>query len=405
MELEGHIEDVELSDIFRLLKMSARTGVLKVSWGRQSGEVYFREGRIEYARSTASGAPLGERLAKAGKLRMSALNVVLAEQRQAEEPRLLGAMLRDRGLVIQEILELYIREQIEDAVFNLFGLTAGRFEFVMGGVPPVDDVMVSLDADAVILEGCRRVDEWAVAMSQVGSLEKVPYLVSAGTSTVSLRGNEWDVACFIDGGRDINTIIVDSGFDRFRTVRTLYGLINSGLVATRDPTLELLGQTVAIALKGPIDVYNLTFLTAVSTTEVSAHLRIENVDDEPVEVRISAGVRDAEEGSALIYFCENRTPTSIVKRMALETSGYIVLVNINSRDAVVASRPDIALMGEIGDRPYVVAAYVSLADEVVSTDQVRQLLELPDRVPVLMTGLREPEETAAVVVALTELVP
>lgn len=91
--------------------------------------------------------------------------------------------------------------------------------------------------------------------------------------------------------------------------------------------------------------------------------------------------------------------------MALETSGYVVLVNINSRDAVVASRPDIALMAEIGDRPYVVAAYASLADEIVSTDQVRQLLELPDTVPVLVTGLREPEETAAVIVALTELIP
>ena len=181
--------------------------------------------------------------------------------------------------------------------------------------------------------------------------------------------------------------------------------MDAGVVATRDPTLELLGQSVAIALKGPIDVYNLTFLTTVSTSEVSAHLRIENIDDEPVEVRISAGVRDTDDGSALIYFCENRTPTSIVKRMALETSGYVVLVNINSRDAVVASRPDIALMAEIADRPYVVAAYASLADEIVSTDEVRRLLELPDRVPVLVTGLREPEETAAVIVALIDLIP
>lgn len=405
MELAGHIEDVGLSDIFRLLKMSARTGVLKVSWGRQSGEVYFRDGRIEYARSTASGAHLGERLVKAGKLRMSALNVALAEQRLADEPRLLGAMLRDKDLVEQEVLERYIREQIEDAVFNLFGVTAGAFEFVLGGMPPVDDVMVSLDAEAVVFEGCRRVDEWAVAMGRVGSLEKVPYLVSAGVPTAGMRGEEWDVVCFIDGRRDINTIIVDSGFDRFRTVKVLHSLMNAGLVDTRDPTLELLGQSVAIALKGPIDVYNLTFLTAVSTSEVSAHLRIETIDDEPVEVRISAGVRDAEEGGALLYFCENRTPVSIVKRMALETSGYIVLVNINSRDAVMASRTDIALMGDIGDRPYVVAAYASLVDEVVSADQVRTLLELPDRVPVLMTGLREPEETAAVVSALTALIP
>lgn len=405
MELEGQIEDVGLSDVFRLLKMSARTGVLKVSWGRHTGGVYFRDGQINYAHSTLSGAPLGERLVKAGELRQVALNAVLAEQRLAEAPRLLGAMLRERGLVSQEALEQYLREQIEDAVFNLFGLTKGQFEFVLGGVPPVDDIVVSLDADAVVMESCRRVDEWTMVMPLVGSLEKVPYLIANGDAAVSLSRYEWDLVCFIDGRRDVNTIVADSGFDRFATVKTLHGLMSAGAVATRDPTLELLGQTVAIALKGPIDVYNLTFLTTVSTSDVSAHLRIENVDDEPVEVRISAGVRDADDGSALIYFCESRTPASIVKRMAFETSGYVVLVNINSRDAVVASRPDITLMADIGDRPYVVAAYASLADEVMSTDQVRELLELSDKVPVLITGLREPEETAAVLAALTELIP
>lgn len=405
MELEGQIEDVGLSDVFRLLKMSSRTGVLKVSRGRHAAEVYFRDGRINYAHSTLSGAPLGERLVKAGELRQAALNAVLTEQRQAEDPRLLGAMLREKGLVSQEALEQYVREQIEDAVFSLFGLTEGQFEFVLGGVPPVDDIVVSLDADAVVMESYRRVDEWTMAMAHVGSLEKVPYLTVNDAALMSLSRHEWEVVCFIDGRRDVNTIIADSGFDRFGTVKTLYNLMNAGAVATRDPTLELLGQTMAVALKGPIDVYNLTFLTTVSTTDLSAHLRVENVDDEPVEVRISAGVRDAADGSALIYFCESRTPTSIIKRMALETSGYVVLVNINSRDAVVASRPDIALMAEIGDRPYVVAAYASLADEIVSTDQVRQLLELPDTVPVLVTGLREPEETAAVIVALTELIP
>ena len=134
MELEGQIEDVGLSDVFRLLKMSSRTGVLKVSWGRHVGGVYFRDGRINYAHSTLSGAPLGERLVKAGELRQAALNAVLTEQRQAEDPRLLGAMLREKGLVSQEALERYVREQIEDAVFNLFGLTEGQFEFVLGGV-------------------------------------------------------------------------------------------------------------------------------------------------------------------------------------------------------------------------------------------------------------------------------
>jgi hypothetical protein len=91
--------------------------------------------------------------------------------------------------------------------------------------------------------------------------------------------------------------------------------------------------------------------------------------------------------------------------MALETSGFVVLVNINSRDAVLASRRDIALLEEMGDRPYVLATYASLVDEKVTEEQVRDLLQVGDRVPVVNCSLRDPEETAAVVEALMALVP
>ena len=194
--------------------------------------------------------------------------------------------------------------------------------------------------------------------------------------------------------------------DRFRTVKTIYDLVRAGLMVTRDPTLELLGQKLAIAVHGPIDVYNLTFLSVAATSDVTSHLRIELLEDEEVEVRITAGVREVEdEDGLLIYAVEARTPPSVIRRMALETSGFVVLVNINSRDSVVVSRTDIALMEKIHDRPYVVAIYASLADEKVSEQQVRDLLELRDRVPVLPCSLRNPEQTAAVMHALRELIP
>ena len=91
--------------------------------------------------------------------------------------------------------------------------------------------------------------------------------------------------------------------------------------------------------------------------------------------------------------------------MALETSGYVLLVNINSRDSVVVSRKDIALMVEIGDRPYVVAAYASIADEKVPEDEVRDLLELPDGVPVVACNIRDGEQTSEVLAVLLQRLP
>ena len=132
---------------------------------------------------------------------------------------------------------------------------------------------------------------------------------------------------------------------------------------------------------------------------------MEVLDDEEVEVHIHAGIREDDYGSGLLYCCESRAPRPIIKRMAFETSGFVLLVNINSRDSVVVSRRDIALLEEIGDKPYVVALYASMVDEKVTEEMVRDLLQLRERVPVIPCNLRDPEETTAVLDALRALIP
>jgi signal recognition particle receptor subunit beta len=95
----------------------------------------------------------------------------------------------------------------------------------------------------------------------------------------------------------------------------------------------------------------------------------------------------------------------VIKGMAFETSGFIVLVNINSRDAVQASRRDVDIMREIADRPYVVATYASMVDEKVTADEVRQILDLPAQVPLLNCSLRDPEQAGEIIDRLVELIP
>jgi hypothetical protein len=407
VELEGRVSDVGLPDIFRLLRMSRTTGALRITAGRHAGEVNFCDGQVYYATAMDSAASLGGRLVKAALLREADLRTVTQEVRETKSGRSLGAVLVEKGLVSPELAEVFVREQIEDCTFSFFSWPNAHFHFAPGEAPEARDVLVSLDAEGVVMEGCRRMDEWGLMMQVLGSPEKVPCLTSPPTmDAIRLTQQEWDVVSHVDGHRDINTIVAESVLDRFRTVKTIYDLVGAGLMLTRDPTLELLGQKLAIAVRGPIDVYNLTFLSVAATSDVTSHLRIELLEDEEVEVRITAGVREVEdEDGLLIYAVESRTPSSIIRRMALETSGFVVLVNINSRDSVVISRTDIALMEDIHDRPYVVAMYASLVDEKVSEQQVRDLLELRDRVPVLPCSLRNLEQTAAVMHALRKLIP
>lgn len=407
MELEGLVADVSLPDIFRLLRMSGSTGVLRITGGRRSGEVNFSDGQIYYATSTGAETSLGTRLVKAAMLRESDLRSLMAGPGTSDPHRQLSAALLRRGLVSREVLGVYVREQIEDCAFGFFSWPNAHFRFVPSDPPSPEELVVLLDAEGVIMEGGRRVDEWDLMMRTLGSAEKVPHLaVPLTMDTVSMTRREWDVVCFADGRRDLNTIAAESGFDRFWTVKTVYDLVQAGLVTMRDPTLELLGQKLAIAVHGPIDVYNRTFLSVSATSELTNHMRVETLEEEDVEVRIVAGVREvAGEETLLVYTVESRTPQSVVKRMALETSGFIVLVNINSSDSIVVSRADIALMEEIHERPYVVAAYSSLVDEKIGMERVRELLELRERVPVVPCQLRNPEQGSAVIRALLELMP
>jgi len=82
-----------------------------------------------------------------------------------------------------------------------------------------------------------------------------------------------------------------------------------------------------------------------------------------------------------------------------------VLVNINSRDSVAASRRDVALMQSIKERPWVVAAYASMVDEAVYEEEIRQILSLPEGVPVVYCNIRDPEDSAGVLDAVLSRLP
>jgi signal recognition particle receptor subunit beta len=72
-------------------------------------------------------------------------------------------------------------------------------------------------------------------------------------------------------------------------------------------------------------------------------------------------------------------------------------------DSLRSTRADLQFLKSLGDVPYVVATYMSMAGEELSQKQVAKALGLDAGTPVLHCQLRDRESVASVVRAALEL--
>lgn len=414
MLLQGNLKEFSLPNIFQLVKMSAKTGSLTIRREESWGKIYFRSGLITYAFSAPNALPLGERLVKAGSITGDQLKEALAAQKKGGEGARIGTVLLELGCLERAVLEQAVHEQIQDAAFDFFSWPDGEFEFHAEELASEEDILVEMNVENVIMEGCRRIDEWELIFEQLGSLERVPHLTYCDTvddkGRLELTSEDWRVIVHIDGHADVNTILRDCGLDRFHGAKVIYSLFSSGLITVSEPVIESIGRGLSVAVRGPIDIYNEVFLNTLTDSNVVKQLRVEVVDEKEIEIPVAAGqlqTGDAQGGDGtevLVFTAPSSSPEQAWKRLAGESSAWVLMANANDGDSLRATRADLAFVRELGDVPLVVAMYTSMAGEELSPKQVAKALGLDGDVPVVPCHLRDRESVTGVVRRALELV-
>lgn len=415
MLLQGNLKEFSLPNIFQLVKMSAKSGALTIRRGEDWGKIFFRNGLICYAFAVPQHLPLGERLVKAGAITGEQLKAALTEQKKGEGARI-GAILLQKGFLERPALEDAVRAQIEDAAFDFFSWAEGEFEFSADEQVTDEDILIEMNVENVIMEGCRRIDEWELIFKQLGSLERVPHLGYSERveerGELTLTASEWRVIVHIDGRADINTILKECGLDRFHGAKVIYSLFSSGLITVSEPVIEAIGQGLSIAVRGPIDIYNEIFLNTLTDANVVKQLRVELIDEKEVEIPIVAGQVQAMNGDGeaaeavqdvLVFTAAASSPEQAWKRLAGESSAWVLLANANDADSLRSTGADLAFVRSLGDVPLVVATYVSMADDELGPKQVAKALGLDAKTPVLPCQLRDRDSVAGVVRAALKL--
>ncbi|MGQ0562657.1 MAG: DUF4388 domain-containing protein [Gemmatimonadota bacterium] len=228
MAIKGSLKEASLADVCQLLALGLKTGCLSITDKSRFGQIYFDKGRITFARIVNRRDRIGDLLVRDGLLTQDQLTAAL--ELQSEEPdKRLGEVLISREFISQKDLQLYIRIQIEEAIYHLFTWARGNFFFEADELPEAD-IVVSISPDSLLLEAARRVDEWSLIEKKIPSLDlifeiEIDRLLG---SEVKLNSGQETIARLFDGTRSVAEVADEIGIDEFDVGRTLYGFIQAG---------------------------------------------------------------------------------------------------------------------------------------------------------------------------------
>jgi tetratricopeptide (TPR) repeat protein len=229
MAIKGSLKEASLPDVIQLLFLGRRTGCLALADRHNFGTIYLDEGQITFATIVNRRDRLGDLLIRKGRITAEQLEKAIAAQEDDREHKL-GEILVGLGTLTRAELEDYMRLQIEEAVYYLFTWTSGTFNFEAGVRPESEDFLVSISPEALLLEGARRVDEWSLIEKKIPSFDLI-FSVDQNHVTQSaptLSPEQQRLLPLVDGTRDVQQLIDESGLVEFEVGKALFGLITAG---------------------------------------------------------------------------------------------------------------------------------------------------------------------------------
>lgn len=238
MAIEGPLRELGVHDVFQLLDLTRKTGVLRISSDvrQNAGRVLFDRGAVVGAEMRSSPARLGTQLLRAGKITEDELARVRALQ-AAGDGRRFGELLAAIGAIGKRELDRFLRRHVEEVLFELMSWSEGYFTFEESPLDGVDvDAAVRIPTEAILMEAARRIDEWSRMEDVLPHAGVVPRLADArGGGMLDLVPFEWEVLAAVDGRRDVREIAEELQRTEFETAKTIFGLVTTGIVTVDDP--------------------------------------------------------------------------------------------------------------------------------------------------------------------------
>jgi hypothetical protein len=237
MSLEGTFRDFPITDIFQLIGMQKKTGVLALEVAEQKIRVFFSEGKVIWAEDNLRipEVRLGVLLLNAGCILKEQLEGALARQKETRER--LGFILLQAGHLRGQDLERALERQVFETASQVFRWKEGRYQFSpVRNLEIRERLIEPFPVENLLLEAMLMLDEWPLIERELPSFDRLLDKGRQVSDRIQMeRFNEDERRIFdlADGTKNLRGIVEASHLNEFDTCKILAGFLRSGVLETR----------------------------------------------------------------------------------------------------------------------------------------------------------------------------
>jgi hypothetical protein len=240
MALKGTLKDFGIADILQLIGQQQKSGTLRLRTHNAEVKLGFKDGNIVKVESAFKKKKelFGAMLVRAELVTATQLEQAIQVQKRTLQR--IGDVLVASRVVSRDKLTQMRQLQASETLYGLFAWNSGTYEFEAAAVELDSDAIEPMRADAVLIEGFRRVDEWPLIRKRITNYQMTferlkalpPKSDFAGLDDgfagefESFGDSERAVYELIGGERDVQKLIDLSCLGEFEACKALCKLVN-----------------------------------------------------------------------------------------------------------------------------------------------------------------------------------
>ena len=270
MALAGTLKDFSLADIFQLIGLQKKTGVLTLKNDREEARILFMNGLVVGADTNNQRLEnrLGHVLVKSNRISEDELKIALSSQGNTLQR--LGQVLVQKGFIKPEDLRDSLQTQTTQIIYRMFRWEDGEYHFQQERFVDYDqENFKPITSESILMEGVRMLDEWPMIERVIPTFDVIVERTTEGrdiklrvedrfsieatgedsfnsllegvmadstiddiktSPSVNLSHNQELILKLIEGPSQVQDLIDRSGMNEFETCRALYDLFGMGLV-------------------------------------------------------------------------------------------------------------------------------------------------------------------------------